>query len=143
MHLGFDIARCLAFGTHHVSPLCAHGRLEVDDDETGNADGLHVDLYGDECGEWFSEKCEGAEVNLGKFPPVSSCCPRSLPQADCFGVMTQERCAAACLGFRFSLLFQTGITLQFCGVSGTDIQRNVLRRRHESVDHSLPCTGTC
>ena len=58
MHLRLDIARCLAFGTHPVSPLCAHGRLEVDDDATNYADGFHVDSYGDECGEWFSEECE-------------------------------------------------------------------------------------
>ncbi|CAM9712621.1 unnamed protein product, partial [Ectocarpus sp. 6 AP-2014] len=26
--------------------------VEVDDDASAVADGLHVDLYGDECGEW-------------------------------------------------------------------------------------------
>ena len=41
-----------------MSPLCAHDRLEVDDDANLWDDGLHVDPYGDECGELFPGACE-------------------------------------------------------------------------------------
>lgn len=33
--------------------LCVLGRVEVDDDARSYDDGIHVDPYGDECGEVF------------------------------------------------------------------------------------------
>ena len=37
-----------------LPPVCTC-RVKVDDDASILEDGLHVDEYGDECGEWFAE----------------------------------------------------------------------------------------
>lgn len=55
LHIPWDLASCFQSIWHAVILLCTLGRLEVDDDATYWEDGLHVDSYGDECGEWVSE----------------------------------------------------------------------------------------
>lgn len=65
LHRQFNVNLCVDICI--MTTFCAkNGRVEVDDDATGDADGLHVDLYGDECGEWLC--CTGADTWIS--PPM-------------------------------------------------------------------------
>lgn len=46
--------------------LCTICRMEVVDDDLSVPPGLHIDEYGDECGEWFSEKVARMGLKLGR-----------------------------------------------------------------------------
>lgn len=49
---------------------CTLARVEVDDDASSSAAGLHIDPQGDECGELFFEKSAWVDSKLGSESPV-------------------------------------------------------------------------
>ena len=89
------IVICFATAYHILHSSCGTiDRVEVDDDATGDVDGLHVDPYGNECGEQFLLDNEGGDSNFARDSPPSNHFPHNLSTPH------RHRTSHAALGYR-------------------------------------------
>lgn len=93
--------------------------MEVDDGASSYANGLHVDTYGDECGEWLpANKIAAPPLKIRKYQGAAfAICPAQLSPG--------QKCR---LSGREALSFPTTV-MQLFAMHGTWSERKVVRWR--------------